>query len=141
MGGATAAVGFLPTFSQIGWSAPIALIVIRILQGLALGGEYGGATVYVAEHVPDEKRGFYTSFIQITASLGLLISLAVVLGLQNSMSKQAFEADSFTAGWRIPFMHSIFARFGVALYSSADEGIADFSTYQSDGNGFGKTDL
>ncbi len=108
MGGATAAVGFLPTFSQIGWAAPIALILVRILQGLALGGEYGGATVYVAEHVPDAKRGFYTSFIQITASLGLLISLAVVLGLQNSMSKQAFEADSFTAGWRIPFVLSIF---------------------------------
>ncbi len=108
MGGATAAVGFLPTFSQIGWAAPVALILIRILQGLALGGEYGGATVYVAEHVPDAKRGFYTSFIQITASLGLLISLAVILGLQNSMSKAAFEADSFTAGWRIPFILSIF---------------------------------
>ena len=107
MGGATAAVGFLPTFSQIGWAAPVALILVRILQGLALGGEYGGATVYVAEHVPDEKRGFYTSFIQITASLGLLISLAVILGLQNSMSKEAFSADSFTAGWRIPFMISI----------------------------------
>jgi MFS family permease len=107
MGGATAAVGFLPTFSQIGWAAPVALILVRILQGLALGGEYGGATVYVAEHVPDEKRGFYTSFIQITASLGLLISLAVILGLQNSMSKEAFGADSFTAGWRIPFVISI----------------------------------
>ncbi len=107
MGGATAAVGFLPTYSQIGWFAPIALILIRILQGLALGGEYGGATVYVAEHVPDARRGFYTSFIQITASFGLLISLAVVLGLQNSMSKEAFEADSFTAGWRIPFILSI----------------------------------
>ncbi|MGI9055857.1 MAG: MFS transporter [Pyrinomonadaceae bacterium] len=108
MGGATAAVGFLPTFSQIGWFAPVALILVRVLQGLALGGEYGGATVYVAEHVPDAKRGFYTSFIQITASLGLLISLAVILGLQNSMSKAAFEADSFTAGWRIPFILSIF---------------------------------
>ena len=107
MGGATAAVGFLPTFSQIGWAAPIALILIRVLQGLALGGEYGGATVYVAEHVPDEHRGFYTSFIQITASLGLLISLAVILGLQNSMSKETFGADSFMAGWRIPFVVSI----------------------------------
>ncbi len=107
MGFSTAAVGFLPTFSQIGWAAPIALILVRVLQGLALGGEYGGATVYVAEHVPDEKRGFYTSFIQITASFGLLLSLAVMLGLQNSMSKEAFGADSFTAGWRIPFMISI----------------------------------
>jgi MFS family permease len=107
MGFSTAAVGFLPTYSQIGWFAPVALILVRVLQGLALGGEYGGATVYVAEHVPDEKRGFYTSFIQITASFGLLLSLAVMLGLQNSMSKQAFEADSFTAGWRIPFLISI----------------------------------
>ncbi len=107
MGFATAAVGFLPTFSQIGWFAPVALILVRVLQGLALGGEYGGATVYVAEHVPDAKRGFYTSFIQITASLGLLISLAVILGIQNSMSKEAFAADSFTAGWRIPFVISI----------------------------------
>lgn len=107
MGGATAAVGFLPTFSQIGWAAPILLILIRILQGLALGGEYGGATVYVAEHVPDAQRGFYTSFIQITASLGLLISLAVIIGIQNSMSKEAFAADSFFAGWRIPFIISL----------------------------------
>jgi MFS family permease len=108
MGFATAAVGFLPTYSQIGILAPILLIVVRILQGLALGGEYGGAAVYVAEHVPDEKRGFYTSFIQITASFGLLISLAVVIGLQTWMSKEAFGADSFTAGWRIPFIISIF---------------------------------
>jgi MFS family permease len=115
MGGATAAVGFLPTYSQIGMLAPILLILIRVLQGLALGGEYGGATVYVAEHVPDEKRGFYTSFIQITASLGLLISLAVIIGLQSSMSPEAFAADSFTAGWRIPFIISIFL-VGVSLY-------------------------
>jgi MFS family permease len=107
MGGATALVGFLPTYRQIGWVAPVALILIRILQGLALGGEYGGATVYVAEHVPDRRRGFYTSFIQITASLGLLISLAVVLGLQKSMSRESFAADSMTAGWRIPFVVSL----------------------------------
>ena len=107
MGGATAAVGFLPTYSQIGIFAPILLILVRVLQGLALGGEYGGAAVYVAEHVPDDKRGYYTSFIQITASLGLLISLAVIIGLQNSMSKETFGADSFTAGWRIPFIISI----------------------------------
>ena len=115
MGGATAAVGFLPTYSQIGMLAPILLILIRVLQGLALGGEYGGAAVYVAEHVPDAKRGFYTSFIQITASLGLLISLAVIIGLQNSMSAEAFSADSFTAGWRIPFIISIFL-VAVSLY-------------------------
>jgi MFS family permease len=115
MGGATAAVGFLPTYSQIGMLAPILLILIRVLQGLALGGEYGGAAVYVAEHVPDAQRGFYTSFIQITASLGLLISLAVIIGLQNSMSAESFSADSFTAGWRIPFIISIFL-VGISLY-------------------------
>ncbi len=107
MGGATAAVGFLPTFSQIGWVAPIILILVRVLQGLALGGEYGGATVYVSEHVPDKHRGFYTSFIQITASLGLVISLIVIVSLQSAMSKEAFGADSFFAGWRIPFIISI----------------------------------
>ena len=85
-------------------SAPIALLLIRVLQGLALGGEYGGAAVYVAEHVPDEKRGFYTSFIQITATLGLFVSLAVILIVQNSMSREAFGAW----GWRIPFLISIF---------------------------------
>jgi MFS family permease len=70
MGGSTAIIGFIPTYETIGIAAPIALLIIRILQGLALGGEYGGAAVYVAEHVPDEKRGFYTSLIQITATLG-----------------------------------------------------------------------
>jgi MFS family permease len=103
MGGATAAIGFLPTYETIGILAPIALIVIRVLQGLALGGEYGGAAVYVAEHVPDERRGFYTSFIQITASLGLLISLAVILLIQNLMTPEDFSAW----GWRIPFLLSI----------------------------------
>jgi MFS family permease len=111
MGGATAAVGFLPTYAQIGMAAPILLIIIRILQGLALGGEYGGATVYVAEHVPDEKRGFYTSFIQITASLGLLISLVVILIVQNSMSGEAFNSW----GWRVPFLISI-VLVGMSLY-------------------------
>jgi MFS family permease len=111
MGTATAAVGFLPTYAQIGIAAPVLLIVIRVLQGLALGGEYGGATVYVAEHVPDEKRGFYTSFIQITASFGLFISLIVVLIVQNSMSAEAFGSW----GWRIPFLISIFL-VGMSLY-------------------------
>ncbi len=115
MGFATASVGFLPTYSQIGILAPILLILVRVLQGLALGGEYGGAAVYVAEHVPDESRGYYTSFIQITASFGLLISLAVVIGLQTWMSKEAFGVDSFTAGWRIPFLISIFL-VGMSLY-------------------------
>src|SRR5688500_4666924 len=79
MGGATALIGVLPTFATIGYLAPVILILIRVLQGLALGGEYGGAAIYVAEHVPDHKRGFYTSFIQITATLGLFVSLFVIL--------------------------------------------------------------
>ncbi|MEO8436154.1 MAG: MFS transporter [Pyrinomonadaceae bacterium] len=111
MGGATALIGFLPTYATIGILAPIILLLIRILQGLALGGEYGGAAVYVAEHVPDERRGFYTSFIQITATLGLFLSLLVVLFVQNSMSKEAFNSW----GWRIPFIISIFL-VGISLY-------------------------
>src|SRR2546421_225314 len=100
MGGATALIGLLPTYKTAGWFAPIALLAIRVLQGLALGGEYGGAAVYVAEHVPDGKRGFYTSFIQITATLGLFVSLIVVLATQSWMSKEAFS----NYGWRIPFL-------------------------------------
>jgi MFS family permease len=111
MGGATAAIGFLPTYASIGLVAPIILLLIRILQGLALGGEYGGAAVYVAEHVPDKRRGFYTSFIQITATLGLFLSLVVVLVVQNAMSKESFSAW----GWRIPFIISIFL-VGISLY-------------------------
>jgi MFS family permease len=111
MGGATALIGFLPTYATIGMAAPIALLFIRVLQGLALGGEYGGAAVYVAEHVPDEKRGFYTSFIQITATLGLFVSLAVILVIQNAMSREAFSAW----GWRIPFIVSLLL-VGVSLY-------------------------
>ncbi len=108
MGGATALIGFLPTYSQIGFFAPVILLVIRILQGLALGGEYGGAAVYVAEHVPDNKRGFYTSFIQITATLGLFLSLAVILIVQNAMSPEQFAGKAAgLAGWRIPFLISI----------------------------------
>ena len=111
MGGATAAIGFLPTYATIGIAAPIILLLIRILQGLALGGEYGGAAVYVAEHVPDERRGFYTSFIQITATLGLFLSLMVILVVQNALSREAFNAW----GWRVPFIISIFL-VGISLY-------------------------
>src|SRR5271157_5386933 len=103
MGFATASIGLLPTFKAGGWIGPIALILIRVLQGLALGGEYGGAAVFVAEHVPDKKRGFYTSFIQITATLGLFVSLLVILGTQSSMSKEQFV----DWGWRIPFLLSL----------------------------------
>ena len=111
MGGATAAIGFLPTYSTIGIAAPITLLLIRVLQGLALGGEYGGAAVYVAEHVPDARRGFYTSFIQITATLGLFVSLVVILIVQNAMSKETFSSW----GWRVPFIISIFL-VGISLY-------------------------
>lgn len=111
MGGATAVIGLLPTFKTIGWFAPITLIVIRILQGLAVGGEYGGAAVYVAESVPDHRRGFYTSFIQITAMLGLLVSLIVIVLAQQCMSREAFSLW----GWRIPFLLSLFLVL-VSLY-------------------------
>jgi MFS family permease len=111
MGLATAAVGLLPTFATAGWFSPIVLIGLRVMQGLALGGEYGGAAIYVAEHVPDNKRGFYTSFIQITATLGLFISLCVILITQASMSDASFRAF----GWRIPFLSSL-VLVAISLY-------------------------
>jgi MFS family permease len=119
MGGATAAIGFLPTYQTIGILAPIILILIRVLQGLALGGEYGGAAVYVAEHVPDGRRGYYTSFIQITATLGLFISLAVILAVQYAF-EGVYGVDAGKAafgnwGWRIPFLLSILL-VGMSLY-------------------------
>ena len=103
MGFSTFFIGLLPTYASIGPLAPAILLVLRLLQGLALGGEYGGAAVYVAEHVPDDKRGFYTSFIQITATLGLFVSLGVVLGVKRMMSPEAFTSW----GWRVPFLLSI----------------------------------
>ncbi|HYF94997.1 MAG TPA: MFS transporter [Symbiobacteriaceae bacterium] len=103
MGGATAAIGLVPTSATIGVWAPVILVLLRALQGLALGGEYGGAAVYVAEHVPDNKRGFYTSFIQITATAGLFVSLFVILAVRMWIPKEQFEAW----GWRIPFLLSL----------------------------------
>ncbi|MEO8575639.1 MAG: MFS transporter [Gemmatimonadales bacterium] len=103
MGGSTAAIGFLPGYSRIGLAAPVILVFLRMLQGLALGGEYGGAAVYVAEHVPDSRRGFYTSFIQTTASLGLFTSLIVIL----ITSKLLGDAEFARWGWRIPFILSV----------------------------------
>jgi MFS family permease len=111
MGASTASIGLLPTFKSAGWFAPVTLIVIRMLQGLALGGEYGGAAVYVAEHVPDGKRGFYTSFIQITATLGLFASLLVIVATQQSMSPPTFQAW----GWRLPFLLSLIL-VSISLY-------------------------
>jgi MFS family permease len=111
MGFSTFAIGLMPSYANAGWLAPVALVAIRVLQGLALGGEYGGAAVYVGEHVPDNKRGFYTSFIQITATLGLFVSLIVILITQSSMSTQQFQSY----GWRIPFLISI-VLVAISLY-------------------------
>lgn len=104
MGTSTFLVGLLPSYASIGWIAPVILIALRMLQGLALGGEYGGAAVYVAEHAPQGRRGAYTSWIQTTATLGLLLSLIVILGIRVNMGEQDFQAW----GWRIPFLVSIF---------------------------------
>jgi hypothetical protein len=102
MGTATALVGALPSYAQIGVAAPVALITLRLLQGLALGGEYGGAATYVAEHAPPGRRGLYTSWIQTTATLGLFLSLLVILLCRQILGAEAFEAW----GWRIPFLLS-----------------------------------
>ncbi|WP_411833301.1 MFS transporter [Pseudoxanthomonas mexicana] len=103
MGISTFLVGVLPNYESIGITAPIILIVLRLLQGLALGGEYGGAATYVAEHAPNGKRGLYTSFIQTTATIGLFLSLLVILGVREGLGIEAFNAW----GWRIPFLLSI----------------------------------
>lgn len=103
MGLSTFGVGLLPSYATIGWPAPVILIILRMLQGLALGGEYGGAAVYVAEHAPVGRRGFYTAWIQTTATVGLLLSLVVILSLRLYMGEKAF-ADY---GWRIPFLLSV----------------------------------
>jgi MFS family permease len=103
MGIATFVVGLLPSYATIGYAAPVAFIVCRLLQGLALGGEYGGAATYVAEHAPHGRRGFYTSWIQTTATVGLFLSLLVILVLRLNMTAEDFAAY----GWRIPFLLSI----------------------------------
>jgi MFS family permease len=103
MGLSTFVIGLLPTYASVGLLAPSILLLLRLLQGLALGGEYGGAAVYVAEHVPDNKRGYYTSFIQVTATLGLFVSLGVILAVKKMMS----DADFKAWGWRVPFLLSI----------------------------------
>ena len=112
MGASTALVGCLPTYETIGVAAPIILIVLRLLQGLALGGEYGGAATYVAEHAPDGKRGLYTSWIQTTATLGFFLSLLVILACR---SFDGPTSTSRTWGWRIPFLLSI-VLLGISVY-------------------------
>ena len=103
MGVSTFVVGFLPGYASIGFAAPVIFIAMRLLQGLALGGEYGGAATYVAEHAPSHRRGFYTAWIQTTATLGLFLSLLVILGVRTLIGEQSFGAW----GWRIPFIASI----------------------------------
>jgi MFS family permease len=111
MGLSTTLIGLLPTYSSIGIAAPILLVALRLIQGLALGGEYGGAATYVAEHVPDDRRGYYTSFIQTTATLGFFLSLAVIGACRFALG----EADFKSYGWRIPFLASLIL-LGFSLY-------------------------
>jgi MFS family permease len=103
MGLSTFLVGLLPSYASVGVAAPVALVILRLLQGLALGGEYGGAATYVAEHAPPGRRGFYTSWIQTTATLGLFAALLVVIGTRTALGEEAFAEW----GWRIPFLLSI----------------------------------
>lgn len=111
MGGSTFLIGLIPSYSSIGYAAPILVLILRLVQGLALGGEYGGAATYVAEHAPVGKRGFFTSWIQTTATLGLFLSLGVIV-----LTKNLLGADKFADwGWRIPFLVSILL-VGVSIY-------------------------
>lgn len=113
MGGSTFLIGCVPSYESIGIAAPIIVLLLRLLQGLALGGEYGGAATYVAEHAPVGKRGYYTSWIQTTATLGLFIALGVILVVKSNMSDAAFTAQ--WGGWRYPFWLSILL-VGVSIY-------------------------
>jgi len=111
MGGSTFLVGLLPGHASIGIAAPIILVTLRILQGLALGGEYGGAATYVAEHAPEGRRGYFTAFIQTTATMGLFLSLLVILGTRTAVGEEEFAAW----GWRIPFLVSVLL-LGVSVW-------------------------
>jgi MFS family permease len=106
MGGATFAIGLLPSFQQAGLIAPVLLIALRILQGTALGGQYGGAAIYVAEHAPPSRRGYLTGFVQTSAAFGLTAALTVIFLTRRSMGETAFAADGWSGGWRIPFFVS-----------------------------------
>ena len=102
MGGATFLIGCIPTYEQAGWASPILFLILRLMQGLAISGEYSGAVIYVAEHSPAHKRGFYTGFIQTTSSIALILGLVVVFTIKSIMTDESF--NSF--GWRIPFLFS-----------------------------------
>lgn len=105
MGGSTFAIGLVPGYATIGWAAPILVLILRLLQGLALGGEYGGAATYVAEHAPKGQRGFWTSWIQTTATLGLFLALGVIILIRSSQGVEKFSAE--WGGWRYPFWISL----------------------------------
>ncbi len=105
MGGSTFAIGLVPGFATIGWAAPILILILRLIQGLALGGEYGGAATYVAEHAPANRRGFWTSWIQTTATLGLFLALGVIILIRSNQGVEAFSKE--WGGWRYPFWLSI----------------------------------
>src|SRR5256712_6111498 len=103
MGLATAFIGFVPTYQSIGLAAAFILFGLRLIQGLCLGGEYGGAITYVAEHIEDEKRGYYTGWLQTSPTLGIVVSLAVVIGTPWYLGRGAFNEP----GWRLPFLNSL----------------------------------
>lgn len=113
MGGSTFLIGLVPGYKSIGIAAPLLVLLLRLFQGLALGGEYGGAATYVAEHAPANKRGYYTSWIQTTATLGLFVALGVIMLVKNSMTEAAFNTE--WGGWRYPFWLSILL-VGVSIY-------------------------
>src|SRR5262245_43059028 len=111
MGISTALIGVVPSYATIGLAAPLILFVLRVVQGLCLGGEYGGAITYVAEHVSDEKRGYYTGWLQTSPTLGIVVSLAVIVGTRQLLGTEAFGAW----GWRIPFLMSLLM-VAIAIY-------------------------
>lgn len=125
MGASTFLIGLIPGFETWGYAAPLAVLVLRLIQGLALGGEYGGAATYVAEHAPPDKRGFYTSWIQTTATLGLFLSLGVIIWTRWALGTEAFN----DWGWRIPFSLHIISRY-IHLYQDEDERISCFCQTQ-----------
>jgi MFS family permease len=122
MGGATFAIGLMPTFQQIGIAAPIILILLRIIQGTALGGQYGGAAIYVAEHAAPNRRGLMTGFVQCSAAFGLVTALAVIFVVRKWMGENAFAAPDWLGGWRIPFFVSVgLVAISIWMRSKLDE--------------------
>jgi MFS family permease len=130
MGGSTFAIAFVPGYASIGIAAPLILLVLRLLQGLALGGEYGGAATYVAEHAPDNSRGYYTSFVQITATAGLFLSILVILACRLNMGTEVFNSW----GWRVPFgLSGILVVFSYFIRKNMNESPL-FAKLKAEGN-------